>query len=64
MPPELCHWILAAGTVAGQRLLQCCFAEKLQTKGARCFHVLSGDFPGGVAVLLFDGLYQGLVLVQ
>jgi hypothetical protein len=48
---------LAAGTLVGQRILQCCFSEKLQTKGTRCFHVLSGDFSGGVAVLLLNSVY-------
>jgi hypothetical protein len=52
------------GVGIGLRMLQCCLSEKLQTQGTRCFHMLSGDFSGGVAVLLFDGMYQGLVLVQ
>jgi len=50
--------------VACQRLLQGCLPEKLQPQGTRSFHVLPGDFPCGLAVLLFDGLYQGFVLVK
>jgi hypothetical protein len=45
-------------------MLQCCLSKKLQAQGTRCLHMLSGDFSSGVAVLLFDGMYQGLVLVQ
>ena len=41
--------------VVGQRMLQCCFPEKLQAQGAGCFHVLPGDFSGGITVLLLDG---------
>lgn len=55
---------LAAGTGVGQRILQCGFSKKLQTQGARCFHVLPGYLSGGIAVLSFDGLDQGLVFVQ
>lgn len=55
---------LAAGTVSGQRILECGLSEKLQSQGTRCFHVLTGHFSCGIAVLLFDGMYQGLVLVQ
>ena len=45
-------------------MLQGCLTEKLQTQGTRSFHVLPGNFSGGVAVLLFDGIYQGFVLVK
>ena len=45
-------------------MLQGCLTEKLQTQGTSSFHVLPGNFPGGVAVLLFDGIYQGFVLVK
>jgi hypothetical protein len=45
-------------------MLQGCLPEKLQTQGSRRFHVLPGNFSGRIAVLLFDGLDQRLVLVQ
>lgn len=45
-------------------MLQGCLTEKLQAQGTRSFHVLPGNFAGGVAVLLFDGAYKGFVLVK
>lgn len=54
---------LAAGSVVGQGMLECCFPEQLETECTRCLHVLPGDFSGGIAVLLLDGMYEGFVLV-
>lgn len=45
-------------------MLQCCLSEKLQPEGTGGFHMLPGDFSGSIAVLLFDGVDQGLVLIQ
>lgn len=45
-------------------MLQGCLPQKLQTQGPRRFHVLPGNFSGSIAVLLFDGVDQCLVLVQ
>lgn len=52
------------GPVGWQRMLQRCLPEKLQPQGPGSFHMLPGNFAGGVAVLLFDGLDQGFVLVK
>jgi hypothetical protein len=54
---------LPAG-VTCQGMLQGRLPEKLQTQGACCFHVLPSNFRGGIAVLLFDGVYECFVLVQ
>jgi hypothetical protein len=45
-------------------MLQGCLPEKLQPQGPGSFHMLPGNFAGGVAVLLFDGLDQRFVLVK
>jgi len=58
------RWWLPLGAVACQRMLQGCLPEKLQPQGTGSFHVLPGNLAGRVAVLLFDGLDQGFVLVK
>ena len=45
-------------------MMQGRLSEKLQTQGTRRFHVLPGNFSGRIAVLLFDGVDQCLVLIQ